>query len=119
MCEWFMLLYAGPLSMVLGQLDLVSLAIRTLTALILIIAAVLSVRLMIFYKGGIMERTWLSLLLGIVILAFAQPIAAVAGMLESDLLRVLGSLVTMIGFMLVSWGLYRTLRAWKKLAENP
>jgi hypothetical protein len=113
------LLYLTPLDIVLGQLDLVFLALRTLTALILLIAAVLALRLIAFYKGGIMERTWLSLLVGIVFLAFAQPIATVAGLFESDLLRVLGSIVTMIGAMLVCWGLYRTLRAWKKLAENP
>jgi hypothetical protein len=114
-----MLLYDGTLSMVLGQLDLIFLTLRTLTAVILLIAAVLSLRLMSFYKGGIMERTWLSLLVGVVFLAFAQPIATVAGLFESDLLQVLGSIVTMIGAILVCWGLYRTLRAWMKLAENP
>jgi hypothetical protein len=114
-----MLLHLVPLNTVLGQLDLVFLTLRTLTALILLIAAVLSLRLIVFYKGGIMERTWLSLLVGIVFLALAQPIAAVAGVFESDPLRVLGSMAAMIGAMLVCWGLYRTLRAWKKLAENP
>jgi hypothetical protein len=113
------MLYFAPLDMALGQLDFVFLALRTLTALILLVAAVLAVRLIGFYKGGIMERTWLSLLVGIVFLAFAQPIAAVAGVFESDLLSVVGSVITMIGAMLVCWGLYRTLRTWMKLAENP
>jgi hypothetical protein len=79
----------------------------------------LSVRLMLFYKGGIMERTWLGLLVGIVFFALAQPIAAVAGVFESDLLRVVASMVALSGGLLVCWGLYRTLRAWRKLAENP
>jgi hypothetical protein len=113
-----MSLYFAPLDMVLGQLDFVFLALRTLTAVILLIAAILSIRLIAFYKGGIMERTWLSLLVGIIFLAFAQPIATVAGLFESDLLRVLGSIVTMIGAMLVCWGFYRTLLAWRRL-ENP
>jgi hypothetical protein len=113
------LLYFAPLDIVLGQLDLVFLALRTLAALILLVAAVVAIRLIAFYKGGIMERTWLTLLVGIIFLAFAQPIAAVAEVFESDLLRVLGSLVTMTGATLVCWGLYRTLRAWMKLAENP
>jgi hypothetical protein len=111
--------YVGTLSMVLGQLDLVFLTLRSLTALILLVAAVLALRLIAFYKGGIMERTWVSLLVGIVFLAFAQPIATVAGLFESDLLLVLGSIITLIGAMLVCWGLYRTLRAWTKLAANP
>jgi hypothetical protein len=114
-----MLLYLAALDMVLGQLDLVFLTLRTLTAVILLVAAILSVRLIAFYKGGIMERTWLSLLVGIIFLALAQPIAAVAGVFESDPLRVLASSISMIGSVLVCWGLYRTLRAWKNLAENP
>jgi protein-S-isoprenylcysteine O-methyltransferase Ste14 len=105
--------------MVLGQLDLVFLTLRTLTGLILIVAAVLSVRLMMFYKGGVMERTWLSLLVGIVFFAVAQPVAAVAEVFESDLFRVLASIAALLGGLLICWGLYRTLRAWRKLAENP
>jgi hypothetical protein len=115
----FMFLYSAWLSMVLGELDVVYLTLRTFTALVLVVAAVLSVRLMLFYKGGIMERTWLSLLVGIVFFALAQPIAAVAGVFESDLLRVAGSTVALLGGLLVCWGLYRTLRAWRKLSENP
>jgi hypothetical protein len=114
-----MLLFFAPLDMVLGQLDFVFLTLRTLAALILLVAAVLAVRLIAFFKGGIMERTWLSLLGGIIVLAFAQPIAAVAGILESDPIRILASFIITIGSVLICWGLYRTLRAWKKLAENP
>jgi hypothetical protein len=102
-----------------GQLDLAYLALRTFTALVLLVAALLSVRLMFFYKGGMMERTWFSLLVGIVFFALAQPIAAVAGLFESDLLRVVASMAALLGGLLVCWGLYRTLRAWRKVAENP
>jgi hypothetical protein len=113
-----MFLSLAQIGMALGELDLVFLALRTLTALVLVVAAVLSLRLLFFYKGGIMERTWFSLLVGIVFFAASQPIAAVAEVFESDLLRVLASVAAMSGGVLVCWGLYTTLRAWRRL-ENP
>lgn len=114
-----MLSYLASPDALFSHLDLLFLALRTFTALILLVAALFSVRLMLFYRDGIMERTWLNLLIGVVFLALAQPIAAVAGVFESDPLRVLASIVAMIGALLVCWGLYRAMRLWKRLAEDP
>lgn len=93
---------------------------RALAAVVLLLGATLSIRLLTLYKGSLLEEPWLPIFVGIIFLALSQPLAALAPLVYPEdilALRVFRSLFNLIGGIFLFAGLYRALKIWQRLSR--
>jgi hypothetical protein len=87
---------------------------RVLASIILLFGAVFAWRLISIYKGGILQKPWLLLLTGILLFAIAQLASASSAVFESDMLRIVAAIVSLVGSLAIFGGLLRLVNAWRK-----
>jgi hypothetical protein len=92
-----------------------------LGAILFLFCAVLSIRLLLMYEGGgLFERPWLPIFLGVIFLALSQPLTAIAPLLSSTWLGfvlLLRSLFVVFSALSIFAGLLRALRIWRKVSR--
>jgi hypothetical protein len=88
---------------------------RLCAAVILLISSLYVWRLVRYYTGVSLQRSWLLLLGGILVFAVAQITAGFSALIGSDALRVVGGTLAIIGSLSILAGLLRFAEAWKKL----
>jgi hypothetical protein len=93
--------------------DIVFVLGRLVASVILIFATVLAWRLISIYKGGILQKPWLLLLAGILLFALAQLASASSAAFESDMLRIVAAIVSLVASLAIFGGLLRLVNAWK------
>lgn len=103
---------------IVGMLDVLFVAERILTSILLLLSAYLALRLLSYYKGGMLAKPWPPLFAGIFMFAIAQPISAVAGVYESDFLRVVAAALSLVGSFSIFFGLFRVVREWSALRKS-
>jgi hypothetical protein len=94
-------------------LDTAFLLARIISSVILAISAVVALRVISLYRGGMLQRPWLLLFVGILVFAFSQPISAASAILESFLLRVIGAVLSLASSLSILGGLVAIVKAWK------
>jgi hypothetical protein len=90
---------------------------RIATSIVLLLSAVLALRLISIYKGGILRKPWLLLLTGIVVFSLAQLVSAFSAILEAELIRMAAAIVSLIGSLVIFSGLLRLVNAWGRLTH--
>jgi hypothetical protein len=86
---------------------------RLVASVILLFGAVFAWRLISIYKGGILQKPWLLLLAGILLFALAQLVSASSVVFESDMLRIVAAIVSLVASLAIFGGLLRLVNAWK------
>ncbi len=101
-------------SMYFETIDLVY-VMRVMATGFLLLCAVLSIRLITLYKEGLLEEPWLPIFLGVIFLAFSQPLwSEVSPFANSDVFAVFRSGLVLAGSLCLFLGLYRALRVWRR-----
>ena len=93
---------------------------RALAAVVLLLGAALSIRLLTLYEGSLLEEPWLPIFVGVLFLALSQPLAAVTPLFYPEnipVLRLFRSLLNLVGGLFLFAGLYRALKIWRRLSH--
>jgi hypothetical protein len=98
-------------------IDIVFVSGRIATSMVLLLSAILALRLVSIYKGGMLRKPWLLLLAGIVVFALAQLMSASSTILGSDLIRTVTAVISLVGSLAIFGGLLRLVNAWRNLAS--
>jgi hypothetical protein len=101
------------ISLMAETFDVVFVLGRIIASVILILGAALAWRLISIYKGGRLQKPWLLLLTGILLLALAQLMSASSVVFSSDPLRIIAALASLVGSLAILGGLLRLVNAWK------
>jgi hypothetical protein len=81
-------------------------------------SAIVALRVISVYKGGMLQEAWLLLLAGIILFALSQPVSAASGMFESDAFRVVAATLSPVGGLSILGRLIRIVNAWNKLGKS-
>jgi hypothetical protein len=98
-------------------IDIVFILGRIATSIVLFLSAVLALRLISIYKGGILRKPWLLLLTGIMVLALAQFVSALSAIFEVELIRMGAAIVSLTGSLVIFSGLLQLVNAWGRLTR--
>jgi hypothetical protein len=98
--------------------DIIFVLGRVVASVILLVGAVFAWRLTLiykggFYKGGLLAKPWLLLLSGILLFASAQLVSASSVVFDSDTLRIVGAMVSLVASLAIFGGLWQLVNAWK------
>jgi hypothetical protein len=98
-------------------IDIVFVLGRIATSIVLFLSAVLALRLISIYKGGILRKPWLLLLTGIVVFSLAQLVSALSAIFEVKLIRMAVAIVSLTGSLVIFSGLLQLVNAWGRLTR--
>ena len=98
-------------------IDIVFVLGRIATSIVLFHSAVLALRLISIYKGGILRKPWLLLLTGIMVFALAQFVSALSAIFEVELIRMAAAIVSLTGSLVIFSGLLQLVNAWGRLTR--
>jgi hypothetical protein len=105
------------LMMDVETVDIVFVLGRVATSIVLLLSAVLALRLISIYKGGILRKPWLILLTGIVIFSLAQLVSAFSAIFEVEIIRMAAAIVSLAGSLVIFFGLLQLVNAWGGLTR--
>ncbi len=95
------------------------LVLRGLAAVVFILGALISIRLLSLYKRSLLEEPWLPIFIGVILLALSQPLSEIDAMMDysADSLHLLRSILVLFASLFLFAGLYRALKIWRRLSN--